>query len=131
MGNTAACAARSAEIYAFLQEKLEGNTQVTLGVRHPNSFCFRVSVPTKKAEHEAWNYDLDCCETKEVEFDEISISVPPETMGNREGEPVRTFETALFLGNKLVYVSSIGYEDVIRFSDMESPLEGILRVANL
>lgn len=131
MGNTAACAARSAEIYAFLQEKLEGNTQVTLGVRHPNSFCFSVSVSTQKAKHEAWNYDLDCCETKEVEFDGISISVPPDTMGNREGEPVCTFETALFLGNDLVYASSIGYEDVCRFYTLDDLLAEILRVANL
>jgi hypothetical protein len=131
MGNNVACAARSAEIYAFLQEKLEGNTQVSLGVRRPDSFCFKISVPTKKAEHKAWNFELESHETKEVEFDGISISVPPDAMGNREGEAVCTFETALFLGNELVYVSTIDYEDVIRFYDMKSVLEEILRVANL
>lgn len=131
MGNKPACAARSAEIYAFLQEKLKGNTQVTLKARHPGSFCFRLSVPTKKAEHEERNYGLGCCETKEVEFDGISISVPLDAMGNREGESVRTFETALFLGNDLVYASSIGYEDVRRFYTLDHLLAEILRVANL
>lgn len=46
-------------------------------------------------------------------------------------EPMYTFETAIFLGDELVYVSTIGYENVIRFYDMESVLEEILRVANL
>lgn len=131
MGNTAACAARSAELYAFLQEKLEGNTQVTLGVRHPNSFCFTVTIPTQKAKHEGWNSELDSCETKDVEFDGISISVPPDARGNREGEPVETFEIALFCGNALVYVSSIGYHDVCRFYTLDDLLAEILRIANL
>lgn len=131
MGNKAACVERSAEIYAFLQEKLEGNTQVTLEARHSNSFCFRVSIPTKIAEHKAWNYEHDSRKIKVVKFDGISISVPPDAVGNREGEPVDSFETVLFLGNDLVYASSIGYEYERSFCKQDDLWKEILRVANL
>lgn len=131
MGNKAACVERSAEIYAFLQEKLEGNTQVTLETRRPDSFCFRVSIPTKTAKHNALNYELDSRETKDVIFDRISISVPPDATGNREGEPVDTFETLLFLGDDMVYASSIGYEYERRFYELDELWEEVLRVANL
>ena len=132
MANASACAVRTAELYAFLQENLEGNTQVSLCLRCPDSCCLKVTIPTQEAENQEWNYDLNCPETKDVEFNQILIYVSPTVMENRYGEPIYKFEIGLInKSDKLVYVSSIGYDDICCFYTFDDLLEEILRLAEL
>jgi hypothetical protein len=63
----------------------------------------------------------------------VSVSVPPDAMGNRgkkygEENP-KTYETALVgTDENLTYVDELGYSDVCRFEGMNEVVEEVLRL---
>ena len=60
-------------------------------------------------------------------FDSLSISFPSDIYDNRGPNP-STIETALFKNGSLVYVNSIGYDDVSRFYSINELVEEIQRL---
>ena len=110
----------SAELYGYLRAKLEGNKQVTLPSRDREHYVFRLSFDAKKATHTRWDKT-----TQEIEFDEISVSSPPPILRSAP------YETALINKGRIVYVNSIGYEDVLSFYRMEDVFAEIMRVSAL
>ncbi len=122
MEDYALCVKRFSELYAFLQEKLEGNTQVTLCERQTGARSFKIAIPTKKAVHESWRYQDE--EKEEIEFDTLSVAPKLENPD--------AFEIALFHGYELKYISSLGYYSIFPyFYKMEEVLAEILRLVNL
>jgi hypothetical protein len=113
MPSTPACVKRASELCAFLDFELRKISTVKVVKRDDEpSFCFRIY----------FQGNQDAC------FNGVSVSVPPDVFGNREGEAVETFETLLLLGDELIYVDEIGYCDVQRFHSMNSVLNEILRL---
>jgi hypothetical protein len=105
------CAIETVKIYVQLSNNLPEN--LTLEPMRGGNYCFRISGFNKT------NND----------FDMVSVSYPPDAMGNRgapyDGPNPETIETALFKDGKLVYISSLGYEDIKRFRTFEELLEEI------
>lgn len=114
MENMIACAARSDELYVYLFSAL--NKDATLTIK-------------QKDNPDTWNFRIYFHGKSNTSFDGISVSVPPDAMGNREGESVGTFETALLLNDKLTYDSDLDYDDICRFYSMKDVLDEILRLA--
>ena len=110
----------SAELYGYLQAKLEGNKQVILPSRNREHYVFRLSFDAKKATHTRWDET-----TQEIEFDEISVSSPPPPLSSAP------YETALIHKGRIVYANSIGYEDIRSFYRMEDVFAEIMRVSDL
>ena len=71
----------------------------------PRGFCFRLRLINP------WH-----------EFDEISISHPPDVHGN-------TTEFALFLRGELVYSEAAGYDDICRFYSPAEVVAELVRLA--
>ena len=97
----AKCGKEAREVWKAL--KANGVDLEPLGDDLP--FCFRIDIPGKKR------------------FSKVSVSIPSDTMGNRARDGVLkpdkypvAIETALFgHGGNIVYISSLGYDDVMRF----------------
>ena len=116
MGNVNGCAARSDELYTFLCSALKKNATLTIKQKDiPSSWCFRIYFHGKS----------------DASFDGISVSVPPDAMGNLLGESVSTFETALLLNDELTYNGDLDYGDICRFYSMKDVLDEILRLATI
>lgn len=114
MGNITSCTNKASELYRELQLNNDLSEWVVFG--RLKKYCFRVSGFTH------------------TEFDSVSISVPPDAMGNRgaefdEGDP-STFETALVKDGELVYVEELDYEDVQRFFSTEELIAELERLHN-
>lgn len=112
MGNKQGCAARAQELYQFFQTELVSDSLYLDKAPNNGQWHFKIRL-TKPTDN----------------YDSVSISVPPDAEGNGEGESCQTFETALFLKGELVYVHSIGYDDVRRFFSKKRLLEEVLRLA--
>ena len=115
MGNMAACTEKADEIYEDLRLQNNLSEWVVFG-GPPTTHCFRVGGFTGP------------------EFNLVSISVPPDAMGNRgaeydEGEP-STIEIALVKDGRLVYVDELGYEDVQRFFSTKQLIAELERLHN-
>jgi len=114
MGNEIACAARSDELYLYLCSALDKNATLTIKQKEfPESWCFCIYFHGKS----------------DASFDGISVSVPPDAAGNRKGQSVNTFETALLLNDDLTYNGDLGYDDIRRYDSMKDVLDEILRLA--
>ena len=116
MGNMTACTNKASELYTELSLNNNLSEWVDFGGPPTGHYCFGIGGFTH------------------TEFDSVSISVPPDAMGNRgaeydEGEP-STFETALIKDGELVYVDELGYEDVQRFSSTEELIAELERLHN-
>lgn len=115
MGNDQSCVDKAQELFNFLNN--DENVWMNGVILKQGSFCFRVPI----------------CDYDNKIF--ISISVPPDAMGNRDldGE-ANTFETAIFIDNNIIYESNfLGYEDVLRFYsfiDVKNEIERMITLFN-
>ena len=113
MGNFASCTQKASTLYASLKGR-DKLAEWVVFYGPPTGHCFRIG---------GFNHD---------DFDALSISLPPDAMGNRgveydEGEP-STIETALFKCGELVYVDELGYENIQRFFSIEELINEIERL---
>lgn len=116
MGNANACAARSDELYLYLCSALDKNATLTIKQKEdPESWCFCIYFHGKS----------------DASFDGISVSVPIDVPGNRKGQSVNTFETALFLNDSRTFNSDLGYDDVRLYYSMKDVMDEILRLATI
>lgn len=110
MGNSKSCIRKNIEIYYELKnnEKIKDlilDGKITFKSHHIESWCFQLKFKNK-------NYE---------KIGGISISVPPDAIGNRgneynEPEEPTTVETALVGSDgELIYIDELGYDDVKRF----------------
>jgi hypothetical protein len=114
--NDTACIEASSKLYLFLEEKLKSYKQIKLLDRHVKSKCFHISIPPKKINNN--------------EFNKLSILIPFEAYGNRDGK-IKVFEIALFNDNNIVHIDSIGYQDVCRFNSMDDILFEVIKLTNM
>lgn len=116
MFNSHACIKRSYELYNYLCSVLNKNATLTIKRKEKNDlWCLRIYFLGKS----------------DASFDAISVSVPPDAMGNQFGESVETFETALLLNDELTYNGDLDYGDICRFYSMKDVLDEILRLATI
>jgi hypothetical protein len=110
MGNYKSCIRKNIEIYYELKnnKKIKDlilDEKITFKSHHIESWCFQLKFKNK-------NYE---------KIGGISISVPPDAIGNRgneynEPEEPTTLETALVDSDgELIYIDELGYDDVKRF----------------
>ena len=116
MGNVQACSSVAHQLH----EQLSASDRFhdlgfTLYECRENAFSFRVG---------------GFPEQNTYRFEMLSVSVPPDAIGNREGEP-STYETALIGSNSVVYDSDLGYDDVLRFESLDEILDEFLRLYNM
>lgn len=111
MGNSKSCIRKNIEIRNKLKnnEKIKdliSDGKITFMINPNVSWCFQLRFKNK-------NYK---------KIGGISISVPPDVIGNRgneykEPEEPTTVETALVDSDgKLIYIDELGYDDVKRFN---------------
>jgi len=96
-------------LFDEIKDKLPENLEA---INFPRSFVFRIK-----------GFGGD--------FDMLSVSYPPDAMGNRDEDNVEipeTIEMALVLNDKLIYIEELGYSDVCRFFDTEELIEEINRL---
>lgn len=124
MGNLNSCIAKAQELFTYLNQN--ENEWMNGVVLPEGSFCFKVPIPKHKGVR-------------------ISISVPPDAMGNRgniinsstsqpydEGDP-STFETAIDVDGRIIsdleyFGKEIGYYDVCRFESFIEIKEEIEKI---
>lgn len=105
-------------VYPYLLAKL-GN-QFIIDPPTAGLWCFRITLPTG------------------APISRISVSVPPDAYGNRpqdfdNGEDYipHTYETALIDGEEeIVYIESLGYDDIRRSYTLDELVSEIQRVAH-
>lgn len=110
MGNKPACDAKCRETYSLLYDFIDAGDIVFPDAPGDEQHCFRVKIARS-------NYS-------------ISISIPPDASGNREGCPT-TIETALFKNGEIFHNDSWGYGDIRRFGHFKEVGREILRVRDL
>lgn len=107
MGNTPACIKASQKLRLILKDELPPSLKI---INLEDSYCFRIEGFRGKY------------------FNLLSVSYPPDAMGNRtedQNEYPETIETAIFKDNEIVYIEEFGYEDVKRFYNVEDLLKEI------
>lgn len=119
-----ACGEKSSLLFNYMLDNKElHNMGVTFDEHVKNSFggrhyVFRVKFPLNKRLYG------------------VSVSVPPDAMGNRgkkygEENP-STYELALVGTNEeLTYVDELGYSDVSRFEKMDEVVEEVVRLVKM
>ena len=108
MGNFESCIKKNIEIYNTLKNNeqikdLISDKKITFKSHNIETWCFQLRFKNK-------NYE---------KIGGISISVPPDAMGNKYNEPEgpTTVETALVDSNgELIYIDELDYHDVKRFN---------------
>jgi hypothetical protein len=107
------CSVEASKLYVYLSKNIPEGLE--LDPLNDGKFCFRIG---------GFNPNNG--------FDKVSISYPPDAMGNRgapyDGPIPNTIEIALVKDGEFVYIDSIAYNDVRRFDFYEEILEELERL---
>lgn len=110
------CTQSARNLYAQLRGNRELAQMVTLPSGRPDNYCFRVTFRG---------------ENRFGRFEKLSISFPSDVYDNRNSQNPSCIETALVQNDELVYVNSINYSDICRFSSPNSLIREIRRLHNI
>lgn len=113
------CNTECTVVYSIVNSVLPYMPGFKLGNYTTEHHCFRLSFPKPIG--------------KDKNITHISISIPPDAMGNRSTdgyEYPKCIETALFSNTDIAYDESLGYEDIMRFhsNDRASEICNVLDV---
>ena len=110
------CTQSARNLYTQLRGNRELAQMVTLPSGRPDNYCFRVTFRG---------------ENRFGRFEKLSISFPLDVYDNRNSQNPSCIETALVQNDELVYVNSINYSDICRFSSPNSLIREIRRLHNI